>query len=236
MRFAVLYGGVVADWQGRCLAALASLPEVEAAASLAPEPRRVAPSGAPVAALAPEAIDRLQALALDFILCFMEGPLPARLIELPRHGIWRYVLGDWANYRGAPGGFWEVFDGCAASAVLLVRVTPDPDVVEVLREGVLRTQRLSVRKNRQQFSGALRIGRLRSAAKSSPAEPGMPARGSARSRRFDAARGSDRLPPRGSACCSVGGSPCARRPSGFARYFATTSGISASWTSPSNSS
>ena len=153
MRFAVLYGGVVADWQGRCLAALAALPELKAVASLAPEPERAALSGAPVGTLAPEAIDRLQALALDFILCFMDGPLPARLIELPRHGIWRYVLGDWANYRGAPGGFWEVFDGCAASAVLLVRVTPDPDVVEVLREGVLRTQPLSVRKNRQQLLG-----------------------------------------------------------------------------------
>ena len=53
MRFAVLYGGVVADWQGRCLAALAALPELKAVASLAPEPERAALSGAPVGTLAP---------------------------------------------------------------------------------------------------------------------------------------------------------------------------------------
>jgi hypothetical protein len=168
MRFAVLYdGGGLENWQSRCLQELASLPEARAVASLAPEPGRVALGGAcadlpniplpaiedlhAVDSLAPAAIARVRALALDFILCFADGPLPASLLELPRHGIWRHTLGDWVTYRGTPGGFWEVFDGCAASAALLVRVHPDPDLVEVLREGYLRTELLSVRKNRGQL-------------------------------------------------------------------------------------
>jgi hypothetical protein len=68
-----------------------------------------------------------------------------------RHGAWRYQLGDWLNYRGPGGGFWEVYDHSPVSAVLLVRMTADPDVIVVLREAVLRTQALSVSKNRHQL-------------------------------------------------------------------------------------
>jgi hypothetical protein len=140
-------------------------------ASLAPEPERAALSGAPVGTLAPEAIDRLQALALDFILCFMDGPAAraSHRVAAPRNlAIRTRRLGQLSR---STGGFWEVFDGCAASAVLLVRVSPDPDVVEVLREGVLRTQPLSVRKNRQQLLGRFTHWPAQICREISPAEP-----------------------------------------------------------------
>jgi hypothetical protein len=135
MRFAVLHdGAVLPPWQERCLEALAAVPSCRAVGRLSP---------------AAAAIPRLQSLAPDFILCFSAAPLPAALLALPMHGVWRFHLGDWLTYRGLPEGYWEVFDGCAASAALLVRVQTDPDVVEVLREGWLRTDVLSVRRNQE---------------------------------------------------------------------------------------
>jgi hypothetical protein len=104
-----------------------------------------------VRSLDPAMLARLRQHDLDFILCFIDGALPSDLLGVPRHGIWRYHWGDWSNYRGVPGGFWEVYDHCPASAALLVRVLPDPDAVIVLREGFLRTRLLSAAKNREQL-------------------------------------------------------------------------------------
>jgi hypothetical protein len=95
--------------------------------------------------------DALRRHDLDFILCFWAGELPPELIDLPRHGVWRFQFGDWRTYRGEPAGFWEVYDRCAESVAMLVRLHPDPDTVTVLREGCLRTRLLSVAKNREQL-------------------------------------------------------------------------------------
>jgi hypothetical protein len=136
MRFAVLYDGGLADWQRRCVDGLLALPGVTLVASVGTDPASIA---------------RLRELAPEFILCFADGPLPADLIALPRHGVWRFIFGDWVNFRGTPAGFWEVYEGCPASSALLARLHSDPDMVEVLREGCVRTELLSVRKNRQQL-------------------------------------------------------------------------------------
>jgi hypothetical protein len=168
IRFGILYGGAALEnWQIRCLEQLASVPGVRAEVSIAPGPSRVplggawaelpnipielSPGSCTVAPLAASSIDRLRDCQLEFILCFADGVLPLDILDAPRHGIWRYQLGDWVSYRGSPQGFWEVFDGCAVSAALLVRVQPDPDAIVVLREGFLRTRALSVRKNREQL-------------------------------------------------------------------------------------
>jgi hypothetical protein len=144
IRYAVFYGGVPQPWQVRCLERLAALVDVCAV----PLP----PGGMPAllaAAAAPGAIERLRELDLDFILCFAQVALPAEVLALPRHGVWRYHVGDWLQYRGEPAGYWEVFDHRDATAALLVRLHPDPDVVLVLREAWLRTRLLSPRANRE---------------------------------------------------------------------------------------
>ncbi len=146
LRFAVLTDGAgLAHWQERCLATLAEIAQCLPVATVALPDLMPAPGS--IAGLA--SLEYLASLATDFILCFAEGPLPGALLRLGRHGVWRFHFGDWTSYRGTPGGYWEVFDGCAASAALLVRIQPDPDVVEVLREGCWRTELLSARKNRE---------------------------------------------------------------------------------------
>lgn len=88
---------------------------------------------------------------LDCLLWFDDGAtVPASLVDLPTYGIWRFHYGDWVDYRGGPGGFWELHDGAATSSAMLVRLTADADAVIVLREGHLRTE-TSVGRNREQW-------------------------------------------------------------------------------------
>ncbi len=135
IRFGVLQAGeALESWQASCLKHLQTIPEAH----------HVMTSGAPE-------IDELRRHELDFILCFIDGDLPDELIDLPRHGVWRYHFGDWLEYRSRAAGFWEVYDHCAQSVALLVRVHRDPDAVTVLREGCLRTRLLSVARNREQL-------------------------------------------------------------------------------------
>jgi len=143
IRFGVLQSGAALEnWQSRCLQQLTSLPDV-LAVELPPIPLQESARA--------QALARVRDCNLDFLLCFIEGPLPQDILDVARHGAWRYQLGDWLNYRGPGGGFWEVYDHSPVSAVLLVRMTADPDVIVVLREAVLRTQALSVSKNRHQL-------------------------------------------------------------------------------------
>lgn len=168
IRFGILHGGAAWEhWQIRCLEQLQALPGVHAEISIAPDhPRGALGHGwadvphMPLTGsegsraecrIASAELARLRQFDLDFILCFIDGALPADLLGVPRHGIWRYHWGDWVNYRGAPGGFWEVYDHHPVSAALLVRVQSDPDAVVVLREGFLRTRLLSFAKNREQM-------------------------------------------------------------------------------------
>jgi hypothetical protein len=79
-----------------------------------------------------------------------DAPPPASLANVPTHGVWQFQYGDWADYRGGPGGFWELHDGSVTSSAMLVRLTADPNAVIVLRQGHLRTEG-NVRRNREQW-------------------------------------------------------------------------------------
>ena len=77
---------------------------------------------------------------------------PAReLLDLAVHGVWQYEFGDWQRFRGAPPGFWEVYRHVPVSEAMLVRLTPDPEVVVPLRRGSLTTQQFSYPSNRDQL-------------------------------------------------------------------------------------
>jgi hypothetical protein len=155
IRFAVLYGGgALESWQARCLEQLTAVTGAKAVVSIGPESSRIPLPGAcaalPNVPLTARA--QLQGYALDFILSFEPGALPAAVLELARHGVWRYHFGDWTTYRDSVG-FWEVYERCAVSTALLVRVQADPDAVVILREGHLRTLQLSASRNAGQLLG-----------------------------------------------------------------------------------
>jgi hypothetical protein len=153
IQFAVLYGGgALESWQARCLELLVAVPGAQPLLSIAPKGSRIALPGAyaglPNIPLTDSA--QLHSYALDFILSFEPGALPAEVLGLARHGVWRYHFGDWATYRDS-AGFWEVYEQRAVSSALLVRVQADPDAVSILREGHLRTLQLSAQRNAQQL-------------------------------------------------------------------------------------
>ncbi len=151
--FAVLYGGgALESWQARCLEQLSAVPGARALVSLAPEGARIPLPGAfgGLPNIPLTASTQLNSYALDFILSFEPGVLPAEVHAAARHGVWRYHLGDWTTYRDS-AGFWEVYDGCPVASALLVRVQTDPDAVVILREGHVRTLQLSASRNAQQL-------------------------------------------------------------------------------------
>jgi hypothetical protein len=153
IRFAVLYGGgALESWQVRCLQQLTAVPGAQAVVSIAPDPSRIRLPGACAALpnVPQTASTQLRGYALDFILSFESGALSAEVLELARHGVWRYHFGDWTTYRDS-AGFWEVYEGCAVSSALLVRVQADPNAVVILREGHLRTLQLSASRNAGQL-------------------------------------------------------------------------------------
>jgi hypothetical protein len=155
IRFGVLSRAAPEDWELECVRRLREAPGVELAftASVAEDGRLLAgptstSASLPPSVSAPGLSDVLR--QLDCLLWLDDAPVPASLATAPAHGIWRFHYGDWVHYRGGPGGFWELHDGAVTSAAMLVRLTPDPDSVIVLREGHLRTER-SVRRNREQW-------------------------------------------------------------------------------------
>jgi hypothetical protein len=82
---------------------------------------------------------------LDFILDLSHAPLPAWLINEPRHGAWSFHFGDFRRDRGEHSDFWQRYDGDGKAMARLVRLTTDPNSVIVLREGCLRITKHSYR-------------------------------------------------------------------------------------------
>ncbi|HZO24249.1 MAG TPA: hypothetical protein VFB37_17285 [Steroidobacteraceae bacterium] len=154
-------------WQLNCLQRLLGLPQVQPVCliqvggpttklSRGPAPSEIPADDGTLEAVLPlpaalEALSGAIPSGLDFVLSFASAPAAAALREQARWGVWRYQFGDWTRLRGGPPGFWEVHYGDPESAVLLVRETPDPDAVVVLREGYVRTLAQSVARNRAQL-------------------------------------------------------------------------------------
>jgi hypothetical protein len=161
IQFSIICDGTAFErWQLRCLEQLQAAEGVQAvlvinlrdpAAGSLPLPHSLASLPAiTLADGAARAVPKIRAHALDFILSFVEERCPPELLEAARYGVWAYRFGDWARYRGAAVGFWEVYDAEPVTAALLVRLRREADEVVVLREGYLHTDLLSAVRNREQ--------------------------------------------------------------------------------------
>ena len=155
IRLGILSRAAPEEWQLECVRRLREALGVELTltASVSDDGRLLAgPSAAdavPPSVSAPGFSEILR--ELDCLLWLADdAAVPASLVNLPTYGIWRFHYGDWVDYRGGPGGFWELHDGAVTSSAMLVRLTPDSDSVIVLRDGHLRTEG-SVRRNREQW-------------------------------------------------------------------------------------
>ncbi|HUI63041.1 MAG TPA: hypothetical protein VLX90_22630, partial [Steroidobacteraceae bacterium] len=154
LRFGVHCTASLAPWQLDSLRRLFALAGAQAALLILTDPDEVRPTvpaelkALPVLSGLPDRISRTD---LDFILSFGDPEAARELCECARWGVWRHEIGDWEHRRGGRPGYWEVHSGEPESFALLVRVTPDPDAVIVLREACVRTAILSAPGNRAQL-------------------------------------------------------------------------------------
>jgi hypothetical protein len=84
-------------------------------------------------------VEAARALELDFILSFAPLEQARALVGSARWGVWQYLFGDWARYRGASAGFFEIVDDERLAVALLAQLQSDEDAIRVLQQGCIRT-------------------------------------------------------------------------------------------------
>ncbi len=96
-----------------------------------------------------DALERLRAHDLDVLLRFGFNILRGPVLTAAKYGIWSFHHGDNDCYRGGPALFWEIYEGCPTSGVILQVLTEELDAGLVLSKALFRTEPgLSLRKNR----------------------------------------------------------------------------------------
>jgi len=156
VRFGVHCAASWESWQIDSLRRLLAVPHVQAAVLLLADTAEV-PTTLPVELRALPVVspasgpEPLRQLDLDFVLSFGDPQAARELSGSTRWGVWRHEFGNGEQRPSARPGYWEVHLGQAESFAMLVRLTPDPDAVVVLREACLRTALLSVAANRSQL-------------------------------------------------------------------------------------
>ncbi len=153
IQFAVLWKDAGFEgWELRSLEHLLTMTDVRATLLIRTDPHsaRADPLPALLATLPSIAVGQRPPRDLDFILSFTDQPCPPELLGVARHGVWAFRFGAAALARAADAGFWEVYEDQPLTSAQLVSQRSAPDGVVVLREGHLRTHRLSCSANRQE--------------------------------------------------------------------------------------
>jgi len=99
----------------------------------------LAPSAGNQPSLSSEIIAQLKKKELDFIIDFSMAKVPKELFQIPRQGVWKFQFSDPQKYKNGAPCFWEIFCQNPVTSAYLQRLTDDPDSLEVLHEGHLKT-------------------------------------------------------------------------------------------------
>lgn len=78
-------------------------------------------------------------LEIDALLNLHSFILQGSILNAFPHGVWSFHHGDPLHYRGAPPGFWELYDQTARSGAVFQRLGERLDDGEILREVDLPT-------------------------------------------------------------------------------------------------
>ena len=122
MRFGLLTGAPLTPWQHAVVEDLNAL----RASILTLDP-------------ASTSAETARALELDFILSFAPVEQARALVGAARWGVWQYLFGDWARYRGASDGLLEIVDDERVAVALLAQLQSDEDTIRVLQQGCIRS-------------------------------------------------------------------------------------------------
>lgn len=101
-------------------------------------------------------VARIESYQLDFLLKFSFGILRGKVLQAARYGIWAFHHGEPERYRGAPPGFWEVYDGTTVTGAILQKITERLDGGVILQRCYTLTDLTSADKNYRRIERAAR--------------------------------------------------------------------------------
>ena len=76
---------------------------------------------------------------LDFVLHFGSGLFGGEILDAAPLGIWSFLHGDPAKYRGEPPCFWEIYHDDPVTAAILYRPLDGTEGGVILKQGFLKT-------------------------------------------------------------------------------------------------
>ncbi len=83
---------------------------------------------------------KIEKLNLDVLLKHEFRTIQGEILKAPKYGIWCLQPGDIKIYRGAPGGFWEVYKNSSVTGVTLLRLSDEIDNHSVIAKGFFNTE------------------------------------------------------------------------------------------------
>lgn len=86
-----------------------------------------------------DSIAAVQSYHLDFILNFESRVIHGEALSTARFGIWGFHHGDETRYRGAPAGFWEIYNNDPETGATLQKLTEKLDHGIILRRHIFKT-------------------------------------------------------------------------------------------------
>jgi len=96
-----------------------------------------------------DSISQIKLYNLDFILRFGFDIIKGEILDVPKYGIWSFHHGNNEKYRGMPSCFWEIYNNDDITGAILQRITNTLDNGVVLKKGFFRTNKLSLKANRE---------------------------------------------------------------------------------------
>jgi hypothetical protein len=95
-----------------------------------------------------EDVDRIKQARLDVLFRFGFRIIRGGILSTARYGVWSFHHGDNREYRGAPPGFWEMYERNAVTGSLLQILTEDLDGGHVIYRSLAATNFDSLYLNR----------------------------------------------------------------------------------------
>jgi hypothetical protein len=88
---------------------------------------------------APEDITQIRAANLDVLFRFGFRIIRGEILSCPKYGVWSYHHADNREYRGAPPGFWEMYEGNPVTGSILQVLTESLDGGKVIYRSLSAT-------------------------------------------------------------------------------------------------
>jgi hypothetical protein len=95
-----------------------------------------------------DALTGIDGWDLDVMLSFGSGGIPGAILDRPRHGVWSYHHGNGDSCLGGPALFWDIYEGAPVTGSVLLRLTGEPAVRQLIYRSFSATDPISLHRSR----------------------------------------------------------------------------------------